>query len=401
TTGLVKEISSWVCAVGAVGAVRAVDIEQVLGQSNLAGPGLDEEGALGLPQLVQEQRLGDLAVVPAQAGDGPSPDRSAYQEPNARGIPGAPWNQAFADNPQVRQRLAIAHNLRKDKKKKPVLHAEDEFELLKTLYISIETTFPQERYRVQLGGICQLAGITGNRPGALLGVLYRHVKVTLLPDPDGGEQPRVLIEIVFPNTKGYLGEKDPNEFGIPDDPNKPCLLLCQITVLALLFADRAFAASSLTSPERLLCLRIPLGQKQLPLPLKEELAEIPLFRRCKITVRGIKISGGEALTDSTLRRQMTNLGNITGMELPTGLYTFRRGNGQALDNSSEITHAQRNIILQYYSSSIFQKSYASRYIPDTQAAYRGLKPQTALMRAAGGISRTIDPQRPRRLNLAQ
>ena len=40
-------------------------------------------------------------------------------------------------------------------------------------------------------------------------------------------------------------------------------------------------------------------------------------------------------------------------------------------------------------------------MPNTQAAYRGLKPQTALMRAASGMSRTIDPRRPRKLNLAQ
>ena len=40
-------------------------------------------------------------------------------------------------------------------------------------------------------------------------------------------------------------------------------------------------------------------------------------------------------------------------------------------------------------------------MPDTQAAYRGLKPQTALMRAAGGMSRTIDPRRPRKLTPAQ
>ena len=116
--------------------------------------------------------------------------------------------QVIADDHQVRQRLAIAHNLQKDKKKKPVLHAEDEFELLKTLYTSTETTFPHERYRVQLALITQLTGITGNRPGALLAVRYRHINVTLLPDPEGGGQPRVLIEIVFNHTKGYLGEKD-------------------------------------------------------------------------------------------------------------------------------------------------------------------------------------------------
>lgn len=262
----------------------------------------------------------------------------------------------------MRQRLAIAHNLRKDKKKKPVLHAEDEFELLKTLYTSTETTFPHERYRVQLALIMQLAGITGNRPSALLAVRYRHIKVTLLPDPEGGEQPRVLIEIVFHHTKGYLGEKDAyvllfyailaaasvcvavanerdrNEFGIPDVPNEPCLLLCpHITMLALLFADQAFAAPSLTSPKQLFRLRIAPGQKQLPVPLKEEMAERPLFRRCKNTVESIQISEEQALADTSLRPQMTNLGSITGMELPTGPYTFRRGNGQALDNSSKST----------------------------------------------------------------
>lgn len=72
----------------------------------------------------------------------------------------------------------------------------------------------------------------------------------------------MLIEIVFNYTKGYLGEKDTyvfifyitftiasgyiavanergrNEFGIPDVPNEPCLLLCPyITILALLFVD--------------------------------------------------------------------------------------------------------------------------------------------------------------------
>lgn len=40
-------------------------------------------------------------------------------------------------------------------------------------------------------------------------------------------------------------------------------------------------------------------------------------------------------------------------------------------------------------------------MPDTQAAYRGLEPQTALMRAASRMSRTIDRRRPRKLTTAQ
>ena len=51
---------------------------------------------------------------------------------------------------------------------------------------------------------------------------------------------------------------------------------------------------------------------------------------------------------------------------------------------------------------MFQHNYLSRYITqDTQAIYRGLDPQTAVMRAASGMTRTIDPRRPRDLSDAQ
>lgn len=52
-----------------------------------------------------------------------------------------------------------------------------------------------------------------------------------------------------------------NEFGIPDFPNEPCMLPCpHNTMLALVFVDQAFAASSLTSPEQLFRLQISPGQ---------------------------------------------------------------------------------------------------------------------------------------------
>ena len=108
----------------------------------------------------------------------------------------------------MRQRLAIQHGLRTERKKKPIIRTEDEFELLKTLYLSSEMTFNHERHRVQLALIIQLAGIIGNRPAALLAVYYRYVKVILFPDLQGGDRPRVLVEIVYKYTKGYLGEKD-------------------------------------------------------------------------------------------------------------------------------------------------------------------------------------------------
>jgi Protein of unknown function (DUF3435) len=53
----------------------------------------------------------------------------------------------------------------------------------------------------------QLGGFTGNRPGALLKLCYRHIKATLLRDAKGGLN-RLLLEFTFEFTKDYLGVKD-------------------------------------------------------------------------------------------------------------------------------------------------------------------------------------------------
>ena len=108
----------------------------------------------------------------------------------------------------MRQRLAKEFKLNTEKKPKPIIRAEDEFELLKTLWGTSKLVMEHERLRVQLALIIQLAGITGNRPQALLSLRYEHLKVTLLRDPGGSEWPRLLIELTFKHTKGYLGLKD-------------------------------------------------------------------------------------------------------------------------------------------------------------------------------------------------
>lgn len=106
-------------------------------------------------------------------------------------------------------------------------------------------------------------------------------------------------------------------------PNEPCLLLCpHLNLLTLIFSNQAFAAPKLTSPKQLFRLRILSGQKQLLMPLKEEMGHIPLFRRSENTVNGICISNDQTLPDSALRSWIVKLGSVTSMELPTGLYTF-------------------------------------------------------------------------------
>lgn len=53
----------------------------------------------------------------------------------------------------------------------------------------------------------QLAGISGNRPEALVDLRYRHLMLTLIRDTDDG-RPRLLIELTPEFTKGFLGMKD-------------------------------------------------------------------------------------------------------------------------------------------------------------------------------------------------
>jgi integrase len=65
-----------------------------------------------------------------------------------------------------------------------------------------------ERLRVQLALILLLAGITGNRPEALLSLRWKHVKIAQLRDPNGSEWPRPIVELTFEKTKSYMGAKD-------------------------------------------------------------------------------------------------------------------------------------------------------------------------------------------------
>ena len=127
-----------------------------------------------------------------------------------------------------------------------------------------------------------------------------------------------------------------NTFGIPDVPSEPCLLLCpQTTFLGLAFRDRAFAAPAITSPDQLFRLKIEEGTRQLEIPWKNFMLDFHLFAQSCPTARGVEISGEKPISAGTLRQRMLDLGVVTGMELPTGAYTFRRGNAEALDCSSE------------------------------------------------------------------
>jgi hypothetical protein len=75
---------------------------------------------------------------------------------------------------------------------------------------AISTTkkgFGYGKHRIKLCLFLQLAGLTANRSQAILYLIYRHIRVSLLQDPQGSPH-RIVIEFTFEFTKGFLGTEN-------------------------------------------------------------------------------------------------------------------------------------------------------------------------------------------------
>lgn len=211
-------------------------------------------------------------------------------------------------------------------------------------------TFNHKRHRIQLSLIILLAGITGSRPRALLALRYRDVQVTLMRDPAGGGRPLVLIELTYEYTEGYLGAKDrydrvfeyynmapayallSNIFPILEIRHNLYLVLSLYTYfLALAFSDKAFAALDLNRLEALFKLRVVDGLMEARLPWKEEVLDLPIFRKSYPTVYGIEISN-KPLPNSVVRLWLRKLGEITGIKKICHPYVLRYAAGKAFDS---------------------------------------------------------------------
>ena len=103
----------------------------------------------------------------------------------------------------------------------------------------------------------------------------------------------------------------------------------------LIFDDQAFAAPSLTTPERVSMLEIEPGYNQLPLPMKPEMADTPIFRSAIRTLYGWTISPSKPLTYAVVRSSMRRIGQITGFKQVTRPYALRYGAGKAFNENGQ------------------------------------------------------------------
>ncbi|EED11909.1 conserved hypothetical protein [Talaromyces stipitatus ATCC 10500] len=161
---------------------------------------------------------------------------------------------------RVIRHLSKKYHLKKKGRAKSVMYVEDLAKVVETTVVTTRKKFGHGRHRIELCLFLQLAGLTTNRPQAILDLCYRHILVTLLRDPCGGPH-RILIELTFEFTKEFLGAKDENTFPLPEIIFDPSLVLSpHVFLLGLLFADRAFRCVDgeevLVSAEQLLRLYI-------------------------------------------------------------------------------------------------------------------------------------------------
>ena len=106
-------------------------------------------------------------------------------------------------------------------------------------------------------------------------------------------------------------------------------------MLGRLYADRAFRARGLTGPEALSQLDIAPGCNELRLGFRDELADVPFFRRSIKTSHGWKISPDQRLTYAMLYGSLKALGILTGLREILRPYTLRYGAGKAFDDNGE------------------------------------------------------------------
>ncbi|CAG7956785.1 unnamed protein product [Penicillium salamii] len=285
---------------------------------------------------------------------------------------------------------------------KVTMYVEDVAEFARVVLSTTEMTFPCGWYRIQLLLFCQLAAITGNRPGALLKLRFQDLKLTLVRDPNGG-RPRLFIYLRPEFTKTFLGGKESNTFPIPEIIFDPTLVLSpHVFLLGMLFRIGAFKSLSkdgpvMDCPEKLYRLRVLHGLGEQELKLKDEILDQNVFCHALREPGGIRIAPEEKLTKGWLNYRMKRGGEITGFAEVAKPYCLRYGAAKAFNDSPDVSSELQNVMLQHASIDTFVRHYSVGIHVDAQAIVRGLPAQKQLMRFASSMSRSIDPRRPYRL----
>ncbi|KAI0837724.1 C2H2 finger domain protein [Hypoxylon sp. FL0890] len=296
---------------------------------------------------------------------------------------------------KVLRTLAKKHGLSDQRRMNRCMTTDD-------LKLQIETTLGTTKKSFKLGELRILAVLfllllapAGARPTSILRLRFGDLHPVLARDPEGGP-PKILIWFSLSFTKTYLGEKEVKSYPIPETMYDPSLMLSpHVFLLGILFRHRAFRAPSLTSPHQLDGLNIHPDEHELPLPLREDLHNVFIFRRALETFGGYQLSPNEPITSAMMAAWIKRIGEILGIEYPTISYSLRYNAGNVWDQSPDVSEALRNLAMDHTNSTPFRKNYLGRNIGvDLWGIIRGQKPQQAIIKQSCSIGHSVSKRRP-------
>ncbi|KAH7012484.1 C2H2 finger domain protein [Microdochium trichocladiopsis] len=306
---------------------------------------------------------------------------------------------------KVLRRLAKDYKLSTKKRENRCMTIDDLKEQIETTVSTPEKSFDLGELRILMVLFLLLLAPAGSRPMAILRLRFGDIRVVLARDPEGGPH-KLLLQFTPEFTKTYLGTKDAKTFTVPETLFDPTLLLSpDAFLLGILFrhrAFRAFRAPDFVSASQLVGLDIYPGERELRLPLRRDLDDVPLFRRAVKTLTGFEMSPTEPITYSMMAGWIKKIGELLGRLYPTICYNLRYNAGNELDGSPYASDAIRNLALDHNSSVPFQKHYLGRQLRlDTWAIIRGQEPQQALLKQACSIGHANSKRRPTELTAEQ
>ncbi|KAF5694668.1 C2H2 finger domain-containing protein [Fusarium globosum] len=257
---------------------------------------------------------------------------------------------------RILRKLIVNHGLTGERRENRCMTIEDLERQAETTIRTTKQRFHIGEHRIYALLFLLLIAPSGSRPRALLFLRFGDLELSLARDPLGGPH-RILIRFRLRFTKTFLGEKETNVLALPETIFDSSLLLSPHTLLlGLLFHHRAFDAPTLTSPEHLSKLNIHPEEHELPLPLKQSMNDIFVFRRAtKTGMNAYVLSANEQITYNMIAGWTKKLGELAGFGVVVILYTLRYNAGNEFDQCSNISDGLRNLMLQHANSRTFEK----------------------------------------------
>ncbi|KAM3548285.1 hypothetical protein ARSEF4850_009502 [Beauveria asiatica] len=297
--------------------------------------------------------------------------------------------------------LATKYALSYEKRMNRCMSIDDLKDQNQTTIATTEKSFILGEMRVLAVLYTLLLSPAGSRPMSILKMTFGDLSFAKARDPEGGPH-QILIRFSLRFTKTWLGPKATKTHPLPEHfLGSSFLLSTHVFLLGLMFHHRAFRAPDLISPEQLDFLDIHSGDRELSLPLKQDIQDTFLFRKIIKTATGYEMSA-EQLPYNVVHRMLRMIGQILGREYPTISYSLRYNTGNALDRDPHVSDSLRNVILGHQDSTVFQNHYLGREIAvDTSAIVQGLEPKQTMMIQATSLGHSASKRRPRHLTTEQ